>query len=138
MQLPGGPVPPSLVSSANLNSLLHRVRLSWDLTSKTRKHRDFDTLRVARHRNEKVKLSDPNLARSDFVAKSEEMPLMVRGGGLRTAVKTSAAVELLVGPRSDTPAHREWGPMSWHGRFGRADVNVQRRWKAAMITVHAF
>ena len=79
-----------------------------------------------RHRNEKVKLSGPNLARSDFGAKSEEMPLMVRGGGLRTAVKTSAAVELLVGPRSDTPAHREWGPMSWHGRFGRADVNVCR------------
>jgi hypothetical protein len=51
---------------------------------------------------------------------------MVRGGGLRTAVKTSAAVELLVGPRSDTPAHREGGPMSWHGRFGRADVNVCR------------
>ena len=75
---------------------------------------------------EKVKLSGPNLARSDFGAKSEEMPLMVRGGGLRTAVKTSAAVELLVGPRSDTPAHREWGPMSWHGRFGRADVNVCR------------
>ena len=83
-------------------------------------------LSKVRHRNEKVKLSGPNLARSDFGAKSEEMPLMVRGGGLRTAVKTSAAVELLVGPRSDTPAHREWGPMSWHGRFGRADVNVCR------------
>jgi hypothetical protein len=56
---------------------------------------------------------------------------MVRGGGLRTAVKTSAAVELLVGPRSDTPAHREWGPMSWHGRFGQADVNPNVRRGAA-------
>ncbi len=55
---------------------------------------------------------------------------MVRRRGLRTAVKTSAAVELLVGPRSDTRAHRAWGLMSWHGRFGR--VRVQRRARACV------
>ena len=42
-------------------------------------------------------------------------------GGLRRALLWS-----LAGPRSDTPAHRESGLMSWHGRFGRADVNVCR------------
>ena len=40
-------------------------------------------------------------------------------GGLRRALLWS-----LAGPRSDTPAHRESGLMSWHGRFGRAVVNL--------------
>jgi hypothetical protein len=86
--------------------------LGWDLRDPTR--------------NEKVKLTGPNLARSPFQGKSEEWAGYgeeegALNGGLRRALLWS-----LAGPRSDTPEHRESGLMSWHGRFGRADVNVCR------------
>ena len=33
--------------------------------------------------------------------------------------------------RWETPAHRGWGHLSWHGRFGQADVNLNARRGAA-------
>ncbi len=78
--------------------------------------------------------------------------------GLSTAIKTSAAVRhpashgasggschcecRLSESRWETPAHRGWGLLSWHGRFGQADVNLnvrrgaaQRRWRPGWARV---
>ncbi len=66
--------------------------------------------------------------------------------GLSTAIQTSAAVHPVpvpvAGPecrsRWETPAHRGWGLLSWHGRFGQADVNLNGRRGAAQRPLMAW